>query len=226
MEENKAYQKVIDYIKNQLEKGKISVGDKLPTERELSLQLNCSRNAIREAVKKLENLGIIQTKQGSGNYLVANAGAHFSEALSMMVIMKKVSSFEISQLRRSIELQTIVSAIEHATQEDIDYLEKILKEMKKCSAKRERELDREFHYKLVKISQNTLMIAIISALSESIDRFLKKVLKSIMKENKEVIDMCHREILNSIIEKDAVKGREALSRHYDTIDRELIRLPE
>ncbi len=57
MAENKEYQKAIDYLCEMIEENKISIGDKLPTERNLAETLSIGRNSTREALKMLEKLG-------------------------------------------------------------------------------------------------------------------------------------------------------------------------
>ena len=69
---DKAYGKVILYVKDRIKAGDIKVGDKLPTERELSEMLNLSRNSVREALRTLDNMGLISCRQGSGNYLTGD----------------------------------------------------------------------------------------------------------------------------------------------------------
>ena len=66
------YQKVIEYIRNQIASNKLSIGSKLPTERELAEHLSISRNSTREAIRTMENMGMLESQQGSGNYLCGN----------------------------------------------------------------------------------------------------------------------------------------------------------
>ena len=64
----RVYQKVIEQIGEMIKTGYLKKGDKLPPERELVEQLGVSRTSIREAVRVLEILGVIESRQGEGNF--------------------------------------------------------------------------------------------------------------------------------------------------------------
>lgn len=63
----KAYESVIDRIKKQISSGAFRPGDRLPPERELAEGLGASRNSVREALRVLDILGIVSSRQGAGN---------------------------------------------------------------------------------------------------------------------------------------------------------------
>ncbi|NLM13975.1 MAG: FadR family transcriptional regulator, partial [Epulopiscium sp.] len=83
----KSYTKVIDYIKKQIRQGKLSIGEKLPAERELSEILGVSRNSVREAIRSLEIMGVISSQHGAGNYLTGNFENNLVESISMMFLL-------------------------------------------------------------------------------------------------------------------------------------------
>ena len=104
MAENREYQKAIDYLYGLVEENKISIGDKLPTERKMSEMLSIGRNSTREALKMLEKLGMIESRQGSGNYLVANMSNTISKCIEMMIMLNQTSQMEVIAFRRELDL--------------------------------------------------------------------------------------------------------------------------
>lgn len=68
-ENEKAYEKVVERIKQLVVEGKLVPGSRLPTERSLAEELNVSRNSVREGLRVMQNMGILSSQQGSGNYL-------------------------------------------------------------------------------------------------------------------------------------------------------------
>lgn len=72
MQQTKAYEKVIEHIKKQIINHDLTIGEKLPPEREISEQLGVSRNSVREAIHMLEMMGFISSQQGAGNYVSCN----------------------------------------------------------------------------------------------------------------------------------------------------------
>ena len=126
MRDEKTYTNVIQYIKNLVQMGELTEGDKLPTEREMSLTLDLSRNSIREALRTMETLGIIESRQGSGNYLVGNIGKAFKETLIMMLLMSKINYHEINEVRRAIELQAYEIALNKTNEEQLSKISESL----------------------------------------------------------------------------------------------------
>lgn len=78
------YEKAVDYVRRMISSGSLNVGDRLPTERELSLELDISRNSTREAMRMLENMGIIVSRHGSGNYISGNMERTISDMIHMI----------------------------------------------------------------------------------------------------------------------------------------------
>ncbi|WP_346890213.1 FadR/GntR family transcriptional regulator [Clostridium sp. UBA1056] len=220
--ENKAYLKVIQHIKKLLLNEQLSLGDKLPTERELSEILSLSRNSIREAIKIMENMGIIESRHGSGNYLVGNIGKSFTDSLSMMVLMKRVDYLEISQLRRGIEIQALSLAMNIITEDDLSSLNLLVNKMYVCNEIQQATLDKEFHYTIVALCKNDLMLSIMQSLSEICEQFIEYVLNGTLKNEKNPFIKLHKKILESLVQKDLSMGIEAINEHYDIIDESLI----
>lgn len=220
--ENRAYLKVIKYIKQLLLNNQLTAGDKLPTERELSEILELSRNSIREALRTMENMGMIESHQGSGNYLVGNICKSFTDSLSMMVLMKRVDYLEISQLRRGIEIQALSLAITEITEDNLSTLDMLLTKMNECTQVQEVILDKQFHYAIVAASKNELILSIMQSLSDVCEQFIYHVLNQTLKSRKTELLELHRKILNSLIQKDLPMGVEAINEHYDIIDTGLI----
>ena len=220
--ENKAYLKVIQHIKKLLLNEQLSLGDKLPTERELSEILSLSRNSIREAIKIMENMGIIESRHGSGNYLVGNIGKSFTDSLSMMVLMKRVDYLEISQLRRGIEIQALSLAMNIITEDDLSSLNLLVNKMYGCNKIQQATLDKEFHYTIVAMCKNDLMLSIMQSLSDICEQFIEHILNGTLKNEKNPFIKLHKKILESLVQKDLSMGIEAINEHYDIIDKSLI----
>jgi GntR family transcriptional repressor for pyruvate dehydrogenase complex len=219
--DNKAYLKVIQYIRQQLVCEQLRIGNKLPTERELSEKLSLSRNSIREALRTMENMGIIESRQGSGNYLTGNIEKGLTDSLSMMVLMKQISYIEISQLRRGIEMQSLLLAMKRITNDESVHIEEILTKME-CSQKNEETaLDKEFHYAVVAASENELMINIMQSLSTTCEQMIDHILNQESDENKRLLMKSHRQIYESLLKKDLELGMSSVNTHYDIIDKDL-----
>ncbi|MHC1721947.1 MAG: FadR/GntR family transcriptional regulator [Aminipila sp.] len=218
--ENREYKKVIEYVKSEILKGSLHLDDKLPTERILAENLGMSRNSIREALRTMENMGILECTQGSGNYLTGNLNKMFTESIGMMLLLKQVSYREINAVRRALEADTYVLAMHNMTEEMKERLKELYQGMKTSQGNEEIFNDKEFHYLLIRASGNKLIISIMEAIEEIYEESIGHILKNCSKETKNKLMLCHKKMLECIINKDEINGRIALNEHYDIIEKQ------
>lgn len=124
-------EQIIDAIKS----GKYEGGDKLPPERELAELMGVSRNSVREAISALHIAGIVQSKVGDGTYISHSARGKIRQVISWL-IESGVDVLDIWKAKEEIEKIILLSAIDKATEEDIDLLEGILEDMREAVAAR------------------------------------------------------------------------------------------
>lgn len=218
---DKAYAKVVNFVKENIRKGSLNVGDKLPTERELSERLELSRNSVREALRTLDNMGLISSRQGSGNYLTGDLCKNIEESFAMMFMLKQIGDIEISQLRRAVDIQAMRLAVKNMTDDDIVELKCIFDKYMSIGSDSSDFIDKEFHFLIAKYSKNGLFIIINSALSEVMDKFIYKARNLVIKNEGNVITAMHTEMMKSLLERNEEKGVLAVNTHYDIIDRYL-----
>nr|WP_315020575.1 FCD domain-containing protein [uncultured Aminipila sp.] len=218
--ENREYRKVIEYVKSEILKGSLHLKDKLPTERILAENLGMSRSSIREALRTMENMGILESTQGSGNYLTGNLNKMFAESIGMMLLLKQVSYSEVNAVRRALESDAYVLAMGNITEEMEKKLKELYQGMKNSEGDQKILKDKEFHYLIIRASGNKLIISIMEALEEIYEESVGHILKTSSKETKDKLMLCHEKMLECIIKKDEINGRMALDEHYDIIEEE------
>ena len=216
--ENKEYFKVIEYIKEQMKNGTIQIGGKLETERKLSEKLGISRPSIREALRSMENIGLIESKQGSGNYLLGDFSKNLTESFSLMLLMKQVDYVDITEVRRAIELEAYKIAMRSISDQQ-------LKEIKSClvnplNERFENEIlfDRNFHFAIVKATGNGFMMNIVEPLASVCKELIEETLKKATIDEREQLAQFHMQIYLGLEEKNLEKGLSAINAHYDLIN--------
>jgi GntR family transcriptional regulator, transcriptional repressor for pyruvate dehydrogenase complex len=221
--QKKSYTKVIDYIKQQIRVGKLISGSRLPAERELSQLLGVSRNSVREAIRTLDIMGVISSQQGAGNYLTGNFENNLVESLSMMFLLNQIDYQQISQLRRGLEMQAIMLAIDNITQEQIQELTKVVDELEHTTEDQNIILDKRLHYTIATASRNTLITDILQALSDLIDQFIVDLRREILSspDSKIILLEAHNEMMQSLINKDKNMAYDAINKHFGIIDEKL-----
>lgn len=221
----KVYEQVIEQIKDMVFSGKIKKGDKLPPERELVEQLQASRASIREAIRALQIVGIIECRQGGGNYIKENFEESLFEPLSIMFVLQNSKPIEILELRKVIEVETAALAAEKITKEELEEIAEIIDKMKASSNEEiNSELDKEFHHKVAAASRNFLVLSILKAVSFLIDSFIKDARKRILKEkeNKEILIQHHENLYKALLNGDGDKAALAMKTHLNFVTDYLI----
>lgn len=126
MQNLKIYQEVLLKINNIIIEDKLVIGDQLPSERELADRLNVSRSSVREALRILELLGLIKTKQGQGTFIEDESSHQLVEIIASYILRKNKSRADLLEYKNLIEKDIIQLASTKITNEDIDKLEKVI----------------------------------------------------------------------------------------------------
>ncbi|MGP4071268.1 FadR/GntR family transcriptional regulator [Piscibacillus sp. B03] len=115
----KVYQEVLDQIRMFIETNSLKEGDRLPSERELAEQLNASRSSVREALRAIELLGLIETKHGEGTFLKTYRPYHTVELLATFVLRQPTTKNELLEVRLMLEEQCITRCVNQVSHEKL-----------------------------------------------------------------------------------------------------------
>ena len=200
-EQNHEYEKVIDYIRNQIEAENLTINSKLPTERAIAEELSISRNSTREALRILEHMGILKSIHGSGNYLTDNISMQMSEMLRYMILLKSISKLDICHFRRDME-KTVCRVVmkSEISEDELDKISDILNS--ESDEYDEVERDRLFHYSLIYATNNKLWICFMEAIMDIYREWIDAVLSNADSDTKKLLKEVHNSIFSSIKERD------------------------
>ena len=194
-------------------------GDKLPPERELVETFEVSRVTVRDALKSLQSLGLINIKRG------VNAGAYVSEptpqpitqGIDTLIQMRKVNFAHLIEMRLYIEpIVTRVAAV-HRTSEDIDHLKQLLDDAEEklaLSRKKARLTNVMFHCEVARILKNDLILFLCESITQVYSAMLIELTHTKL-DQKGILKLIseHRSILESIEKKDPQEAFEKTKRH-------------
>ncbi|EJO5347614.1 FadR family transcriptional regulator [Clostridium botulinum] len=220
----RVYEKAIEQIKEMIVEGTFKKGDKLPSEREMAESLQISRTSIREAIKELEIMGLIESRQGNGNFIKSNFENNLFKPLSTIFLLKESNSDEILELRQIIERGSIVLAAERITDEELEEMENLLKNSLNLNCKDQLvDIDIAFHYKIAQASKNFLILSILNAISFLIQAFIKDIRKNVItkKENTDMLIKQHREIFLALKGHDSVAAEKAMLSHLEYVNNQM-----
>lgn len=193
---NRIYQDLVEQIQDAILSGKLKPGDKLPSQRKLQEVFSTSRASIREALRVLEEKGLLEIKLGvkGGAVVKSSTIEYVSDSLSLLVKQQQIPIRHLVEFREEVEGGAAALATERATKEDIQILKKILSEAKTLldgGVGRLEEydvLDQKFHTHLAKMSQNVLFLSVLKMIHDNIHYYFKSLPRedqSMMQQNYE-----------------------------------------
>jgi len=212
------YEIIIKRVKDMIVQGKLKVGDKLPSERELAEMFQVSRVPVREALKIMEFMEIIQYIPGDGAYLKRVA---IKDILSKIDFMIETSSDIISDLfeaRQAVELKAVELAALRRTEADIQIMDTLLKEMAEDIARGGDGIQAatQFHTAISKASKNKV-IARINDLLITLTEMSRE--NSLRKHGKAPVALLsHQQILEAIKEQNAPEAKRSMLEHLENIE--------
>ena len=153
-------QETFKVILNMIMEGKWKEGEKIPSENEFKDMLGVSRHTVRAALNNLNMLGIVETKQGDGNYVKFVGVGLYIDLLIPYLFINENNIDVIMEFREGIEAVTARYAAQRATKEDIQQLGMKLQRCTEVTDDMDNYLvaDFDFHYSIAKISKNDLLL--------------------------------------------------------------------
>ena len=149
------------------------VGQKLPNENDLSAQLGISRTTLREAIRILVSEGLLYVERGNGTFVSSQMDVKTDPQLDIHA--KKITLRDLYEARMIIEPEAAVLACKRATQEDIDYILKVGKEvqewiLKDPTSSERIEVEAEFHSSIVRACHNDFLAQFTPIIKETIEK--------------------------------------------------------
>lgn len=167
-------QRTADVLRQMIvQKQTYQVGQKLPNENDLSAQLGISRTTLREAIRILVSEGLLYVERGNGTFVSSQMDVKTDPQLDIHA--KKITLRDLYEARMIIESEAAVLACKRATQEDIDYILKVGKEvqewiLKDPTSSERIEVEAEFHSSIVRACHNDFLAQFTPIIKETIEK--------------------------------------------------------
>jgi len=216
----KIYQQVAGRIQDMILDGRLKNGDKLPPERVMSEQFRVSRNSVREAIRALEILGIVESRQGGGNFIVAGAGDCLFEPLSIMFKLRNGSFSDLLEIRRGLEIEAASLAARRINPQQSAEMRELLEKFSNAADEQESiALDKELHLLIAEISGNEILSAFLNSISRLFEQAVRDGRRLILRsfDNNGLLLKMHRDLCEAIISGNPDAAAEACRNHFDSI---------
>lgn len=205
---------VLKQIKDSIMNDELKPGEKIHTEVELIEQLGVGRNSVREAIKMLVAIGVLEVRRGQGTFVATTIKPTFLDPLVFSLIIEPKSNKNLYELRYLFDSMVMYNVLTKATVDDCARLENCILEAKNVYDAHLRdedydffvEKDLEFHEMLLELTDNPLIIRIGQTILGLFPEYIKRSIKQ--EHGIERSIMNHLNIIETIRNKDTQKVME------------------
>ncbi len=177
----RTFEHVANHIRDMLAVGEFKPGDRLPPERKLSLDLNVSRSALREALRTLEFAGVLELRQGKtgGAFVSSGNPKALSENMSDLLRLGNLAWSDLTEVRIWLEAIIVKVACERATRADIKALEENISEAEALFERGDlagkTDTIIEFHNILARATRNPFLVMMNQTITDVLRYFTRRL---------------------------------------------------
>ena len=208
--------RLVEVIQNKILTGEYKPGDRLPSENEFAESHGISRFSVREALKKLDSMGLITVQQGKGSYINTITPVSYMKPLLPMLM---VSDHEIEQVlyaRLPIEMQTANLAAQKAGPEHISRLVELMRQMELAlyndNQDEYNDLDLKYHMCIAEASGNPILYEILDILHDLLN---KQIIRTSGSASRNRSIKRHRMLLDAIENGESNLASEIMRLHIE-----------
>jgi len=225
---------IVNQIIDSIKDNSLKIGDRVPSEIELTNIFKVSRGTVREAMKSLENFGLIEIKKGKGTFVTNINIDFFLKKLMPFLVFSKEDLKNFLDIRMLLEIYGIEEAVKNANERDIELMEKELLALKKEfdhmknqdkdfyeSYKEYIEHDIEFHILIGESTKNTILAKLLESVRlVYFEQQIKGIRGISFPPERGYLE--HKRILEAIKKRDAEKAKSEMRKHIEYTKSNLI----
>ena len=214
----RASEDVVRQIADLITGGRLKKGDQLPAERQLSESLKVSRATVREAIRSLESMRLIESRHGNGTYVLVSGEQAGVAPLAASLLTDKDDLLDIFNIRKIIEPSIAQLAAAYASSKDIEELEQILKRQRveAAAGKYTAETDTSFHLTLARIARNRVLSRLLHALVDLLADLHAERLEEPLRAVRSL--QGHESIAAAVRREDCAGARQAMLDHLSKVE--------
>jgi GntR family transcriptional repressor for pyruvate dehydrogenase complex len=212
------YEEIVRQVKAMIAEGRLKGGDRLPPERDLAEKFVVSRTSVREALRALESLGLVEIRPGEGTFVREASVEALIEPLALLMVSQREAIGELFEARRLLEPSLAALAATRATPEEIQEMERILEEQAKevMSGRTGLQQDAAFHAAIGAAAHNRAITRIAHGIMDLLTQSREDSLNTPGRPTRSHED--HRRILAAIAGRDADAARRAMLDHLEAVE--------
>ena len=210
---------IVSQIIDLISRDVLKPGERLPSERELCKQFGVGRSSVREALRGLSVMGILDGRVGDGTFVSDNNEKYLENAVQWSLLLDRKKIQDLIETRLVLESQTAFLAAQRASSENINEIERMLQGMKASIQKPEKylEFDVQFHLTIAQATQNSILYNLLNMTRSYLQTWIKGSLDEPsapkVEQRAKLSVREHQKILQPLRKGDANETQQAMRQH-------------
>ena len=210
---------IVEQVVDLISRDVLKPGDRLPSERELCKRLGVGRSSLREALRSLAVMGIIDGRVGDGTFVSDSNKRYLEKTLQWGLLLDRKRVQDLIETRLMLESQTAFLAAQRVTPENIEAIEETLRGMEASIGEPEKylEFDLQFHLTIARATQNSILYSLLSMIRGYLQEWIKGSLtepSTTQTETRAKLSLQeHQKILDALRKGEADQAQQAMMAH-------------
>ena len=206
-------EEIVGQVRDLITSGRLKVGDRLPAERELATTLHVGRSTVREAIRAMESMGILEARPGEGTFLIANPLEQQPDPVTANAFKSWDNQRKLFEVRMVIEPDLAALAARRASFAQIAKMREILQEQEAAVKRGEVDMkaDTAFHFLLAEATGNGILLRIM----DSLMHLLRETREASMRIGDRAVSSLkqHKAIMRTIEARDPAAAERRMREH-------------
>jgi GntR family transcriptional repressor for pyruvate dehydrogenase complex len=221
--QRKIYQSILEQFVRMVSSGELKPGDKIPSERELAVAFNVSRPSVREALRVLEIIGLIDVQSGGGAYLKEMELGPFISVVAPLLFSRDNFDLELLEFRETIEVRATELLAHTMTETDLNHMKTALEAMEQAVAMNDPETgamaDIAFHRSLLEASRSYILQKVMELVVSLFEHAVRGGRSIVLERHEDARQLYidHLNIYTALYERDFSKAKALVTSHLQMV---------
>src|SRR4051794_4656129 len=169
---------IVEQIAELISRGTLKPGERIPSEKELCEKFGVGRTSVREALRSLSVMGVLETRMGDGSFVTSDAGRFLERSFHWGLLLNPKLVEDLIETRLMLESHTACLAAGKATAADLERIEETIHRMQESLAEPEQYLahDLRFHLAIAEATQNSILQTLLSTTRGYLQAWIRQTL--------------------------------------------------
>jgi GntR family transcriptional repressor for pyruvate dehydrogenase complex len=210
---------IVEQMTDLISRGALKAGERIPSEKQLCLQFGVGRTSVREALRSLSAMGVLETRMGEGTFVAEDASRAMELSFQWGLLMNPKTVEDLVETRLMLESHTAFLAAGKATPDDLEQAQEAIRKMESSLAEPQQYLehDLQFHMTIARATQNSILQSLLSTTRGYLQAWIAETLSrasgDISAKRARLSITEHKRIVRALRNRDSHGARQAMAAH-------------